>query len=142
MTGVDAMMPLRASVLAENVALPGVIGDISETSAVTTDKLRIFKLELDMFFRKRPPGSIDLPIKRAGDAGTGSSPSRVPVFVRAGVAGDSLCIELPEWIEVIGVSGGACIATGTGGRGEASALLGRVCDDSVGSADSSSTGGT
>jgi hypothetical protein len=58
------------------------------------------------------------------------------------VAGDSLCIELPEWIEVIGVSGGACIATGTGGRGEASVLLGRVCDDSAESADSSSTGGT
>jgi hypothetical protein len=75
MTGVDAMMPFRGSVLAENVALPGVIGDTSETSAVTSDKLRIFKLELDMFFRKRPLGTIDLPIKRAGDAGMGSSPS-------------------------------------------------------------------
>jgi hypothetical protein len=109
-TGADAVIPLLASVLMENVALPGVIGDMSTTSAPVTDKFRIFRLEDDMFFRRRPLVKLDLPMKRAGEAGTGSSPSWVPVLVKAGVAGDSLCNELLEWTEVSGVSGGACAA--------------------------------
>lgn len=93
----------------ENVALAGVIGDTSKTSVVVTARLRILRLEDDMFLRWRPGGSIDLVMNRAGDAGAGSSPSCVAVLVRDGVAGDSLCTELPEWIEVNGVIGGACV---------------------------------
>ena len=74
-TGVNAMMPLRPSALLGNVALPGVMGETSEASAVVTDRLRIFRLEADIFFRKSPPGSGDLPIYRAGEAGMASSPS-------------------------------------------------------------------
>ena len=80
----------------ENVALAGVSGDTSNSSVVVTAKLRVLRLEDDMFFRWRPEGIVDLFMNRAGDAGACSSPSCVAVLVRDGVAGDSVCTELPE----------------------------------------------
>ncbi len=141
-TGVNAIVPFRASALAGNDALPGVKGEMSEVSAVVTDRLRIFRLEDDMFFRRKPPTPADRPRKRAGDAGIGSSPSCVAVLVRAGVAGDSLCIESPDGREVNGVKGGTWVTWDIGSGGEPSALVTRDCNDSAEIANSSSTEGT
>lgn len=140
MTGVDAIVPFRGSVVTGKVALAGVIGDVSGISAVMTDRLRILRLEDDMFFLSKSPDRVVLLKKRAGDSGIGSSPSWVPVLVKAGVAGDSLCIELPEWMDVNGVRGSTWVARGTGGLAEEPAWVVRISDDSIDAMESSFRG--